>query len=285
MAKHRGDKATCLLIVLLACASAHAERLPLWELGAGAAALRLPDYRGSEQSRGYLLPLPWFVYRGEILKADREGVRARLFDTDRVELDISVNGSVPVRSDRNRARGDMPDLKPIFEIGPNLNINLWRIGERRAGSPAKLELRLPVRLGVTYDDGVRDVGVIASPNLNLDLKLPFAAAEGERWNVGVVLAAVAASRRHHAYFYEVGPQFATPARPAYRAGGGWGGWQAIVAVSRRFGSWWVGGFARYDDVGGAVFADSPLVTARTNASAGIGIAYVFAESSRRVEAR
>ena len=37
---------------------------PLWELGLGVAALRLPDYRGSDQSSTYLLPLPYVVYRG-----------------------------------------------------------------------------------------------------------------------------------------------------------------------------------------------------------------------------
>ena len=50
---------------------------PLWELGVGVAGLRLPDYRGSDQSRGYVLPLPYIVYRGTWLKADRDGARAR----------------------------------------------------------------------------------------------------------------------------------------------------------------------------------------------------------------
>ena len=275
---------------LLLCAGnvwpcAQAEMLPLWEAGAGVTALRLPDYRGSEQSRGYVLPLPWFVYRGEVVKADRNGVRARLFDSDRVELDLSINGSVPVRSERNRARSGMPDLRPTLEIGPVLDVNLWRLGERRATSAAKLDFRIPVRGGITYDDGgLRDVGLIAAPHLNLDLRLPMAAAASERWNVGFVLGALAGSRRHHAYFYDVEPRYATATRPAYRATGGAGGWQAIVGVSRRMGRWWVGGFAKYDEVRGAVFADSPLVTARSYVSGGVAFSYVFAESARRVEA-
>ena len=60
--------ATCLLVLLAAAVRpAHAGDLPLWELGLGAYALRLPDYRGSDQSRGYLYPLPYLRYRGKLL--------------------------------------------------------------------------------------------------------------------------------------------------------------------------------------------------------------------------
>ena len=56
--------------------------------------LRVPDYRGSEDVRNYVLPIPWFVYRGEIFVLDRDGARARLFDSDRVEVNLSVGGAV-----------------------------------------------------------------------------------------------------------------------------------------------------------------------------------------------
>ena len=51
---------------------------PLWELGLGVGGLYLPDYRGSDQSQGYLAPLPVLVYRGTWFKSDREGTRAML---------------------------------------------------------------------------------------------------------------------------------------------------------------------------------------------------------------
>jgi len=44
-------------------------------------------------------------------------MRARLFDTDRVEINISVNGAIPVKSDESGARKGMPDLDPTVEIG------------------------------------------------------------------------------------------------------------------------------------------------------------------------
>jgi outer membrane protein len=42
----------------------HAELLPLWEVGAGVGVLNLPDYRGAESRSNYVLPVPYFIYRG-----------------------------------------------------------------------------------------------------------------------------------------------------------------------------------------------------------------------------
>ncbi|MDH5539411.1 MAG: MipA/OmpV family protein, partial [Rhizobacter sp.] len=103
---------------------------PLWEVGVGIAGLRLPDYRGADESSNWLLPLPYVVYRGEWLKADRDGARAVLLDTAAVELDLSVSASAPTRAKDNAARAGMPDLKPALEIGPNLNVELHRPGDR-----------------------------------------------------------------------------------------------------------------------------------------------------------
>ena len=56
-------------------AVSHSEEKPLWEAGLGIGALAFPDYRGSDEVNTYPVPLPYFVYRGKFLKADREGVR------------------------------------------------------------------------------------------------------------------------------------------------------------------------------------------------------------------
>ena len=77
---------------------------------------------------------------------------------------------------------------------------------------------------------------------------------------------------------------ATPDRPAYQPGGGREGGYLQGVASRRFGPWWVAGFARWDTLRGASFLDSPLVRQRENWSAGIAVAYVFATSSREGQA-
>ena len=89
---------------------------PLWELGLGAAVLSLPDYRGSDESRSYLLPLPYLVYRGDWLRADRDGARAMLVKTDRFKVDVSVAASVPTHSEDNAARSGMPSRAAVSRL-------------------------------------------------------------------------------------------------------------------------------------------------------------------------
>jgi hypothetical protein len=140
-----------LTALLFACCAGHAfaAEKPLWELGAGISALPLPDYRGSDQASVYAIPFPYLIYRGEFLKADRHGIRGTFFGTDRIELNLSLGASLPVNSDDNRARQGMPDLEPTVELGPSLDHNLWRTGDRRT----RLDLRLPVRTAVTVTGG------------------------------------------------------------------------------------------------------------------------------------
>ncbi|HET6720014.1 MAG TPA: MipA/OmpV family protein, partial [Rhodocyclaceae bacterium] len=53
-------QATCLaaLTLLAPLAARAAEDLPLWELGVGLGGLSFPVYRGSDQRRDFLLPVP-----------------------------------------------------------------------------------------------------------------------------------------------------------------------------------------------------------------------------------
>ena len=246
---------------------------PLWELGLGVAAVRFPDYRGSDQSSTYALPLPFVAYRGRFLRADRDGARAILFAGHRVVVDVSLSASVPTRSKGSDARQGMPDLPGTFEIGPNLNLELWQSTDRRF----KLDLRLPVREAITLESSPRAIGLTFSPNLNLDVR-----NFGGHWNLGMLAGPLFADRRYHEHFYGVAPAFATASRPAYDAPGGYAGWRAVTAVSRRLGNAWLGGFVRYDDLHGAAFEPSPLVRRERSFTAGVGVSWLFAVSSQRV---
>jgi MipA family protein len=273
-----------LLLVLLACAAllplpGRAEPRPLWEFGLGATALSLPDYRGSDESRGYVYPLPYLIYRGDKLRVDRQGARAVLLESQRLELDFSLYATPPVDSTKNRARQGMPDLDPTLEVGPQLNLAL-------ASDSAKewrLDLRLPVRAVVATDfRHTQQAGYVFYPHLNLNLRPELL---GGKWNLGLQTGPLFATRDYHRYFYGVEPQFATPQRPAYQASGGYSGALALATVSRRIGKLWVGGFVRYDALQGAVFENSPLVKQNHSLMAGFAFAWVFAESDRKVEAR
>ena len=261
----------CWLGLLAAGAAAAADDKPLWELGLGGGGLRLPLYRGSDRAHDWLLPVPYYVYRGEILRADRDGARAVLVEHDRLDVDLSLSASPPAKSRDAPVRQGMPDLDAIVELGPKLNATLAR------SSDWKLQLRLPVRAAFTVDSHPRGIGWSVAPVLNLDAQLPA-------FDLGLQAGPLWGDRRLHGYFYDVAPAYATASRPEYHAPGGYAGWQATAALSRRSGRLWMGAYLRVDSVAGAAFEPSPLVTSRTQWGGGFALAWVFASSPTLVPA-
>jgi outer membrane scaffolding protein for murein synthesis (MipA/OmpV family) len=266
------------LMLVLAAAGARAEPLALWEAGAGAAALSFPAYRGSNERQSWLLPVPYIIYRGEFLQADERRMRGLFYQTDPLEADVSINGSVPVDSGKNEARRGMPDLDATLEIGPGLNLKLMEAGDHRT----RVELRLPLRAVFASDfSHVRHIGWVFQPQVNVDIRDPLGNAG---WKLGLLAGPVYSDQGYNRYFYSVEPAFATAARPAYSAGAGYGGVQMIAALSKRYREFWVGAFVKWDSLQGAAYADSPLVRDRRGVAAGFSIAWILGESKTRVEA-
>ncbi|MCL2160519.1 MAG: MipA/OmpV family protein [Betaproteobacteria bacterium] len=265
---------TILLIGGLALPAAGEEK-PLWEAGLGVGAVSFPEYRGSSRQRTWVLPTPYLVYRGKALRTDRGGLRGMLFDSERMELNLSLSASMPVDSSNSGPRRGMPDLHPTVELGPSLVFNLWRNKARGQ----RLDLRLPVRAAYTVRGGIRYAGLVAAPALSYNA--PLSGLPG--WNLGAQAGPIFANARQHRYFYEVKPRYATPERPAYSASGGYSGSQFTVSLSKRFDRFWVGSFVRYDTLHGAAFVDSPLVERKNAWTGGMGMAWIFGKSKRMVE--
>lgn len=269
--------AACIGLYATAMA-AHAVEKPLWEVGAGVTALAFPDYRGSDQTRNYVFPIPYVIYRGEFFKADRDGVRGILHETDNVAVHASVGASFPVDSNDNDARKGMPDLDPTVEFGPAVDLTLWRA----VPAGMKLSLRLPLRFAFTVERSPEYIGWLFTPRLNLDVN-DVGGMTG--WNLGLFASPAYGDSRLHRYFYSVAPAYATPGRPAYDATAGYNGMEFLAALSKRFPRFWIGGFVRYDTLAGASFVDSPLVRTRGYFAAGLAVAWIFAESSQQVNVR
>ena len=251
---------------------------PLWELGVGAGGMSLPDYRGSDERQNRAFPIPYFVYRGKFLKADRDGLRTDLYSSDNVVVNVSVNGTLPVNSRTNTARRGMLSLKPTLELGPTASVKLWQ----SADAQMKLDFRLPLRMSIAIQSHPEQVGWLASPSLNVDVLNPDGAAG---WKLGILAGPIFSTRKYNSYFYSVGAADATATRPAYAAHGGYAGSQVTLAMSKRYPRYWVGGFLRYDTVAGAAFEDSPLVKKRNGVSGGIAVSWVITESSMMVSRR
>jgi len=270
-ARLRMAATTALAVCALAVAGqrpARAQPQPLWELGLGAAAVAMPDYVGAGERQLRALPVPYFVYRGRRVQADRDGIY--LFGSRRIELDVTFDASPPVGEGDNRARRGMPALLPAAEAGPALNLVLAAdAGKRRA-----LLLRLGARVAVASDLRAWDwLGVTAAPELAFRLR-------SRDLKATLSIGPLFATEGVHDRTYQVAPAYAVPGRPAYDARGGYGGARALLRGGWQAGRLWLGWFARFDELHGATFADSPLVRSRHAFAAGGAVAWIFARSRR-----
>lgn len=250
---------------------ANAEKLPLWEAGGGIGVINFQNYRGTTERTIYLLPVPYFVYRGQYIQIDRQNARGIFYKSDEIELDISFNGSVPVRSRDNAIRAGMPDANPTFEIGPVAKLAMVRAFENLPD----VSLRLPIRPVLATDfHSVKHVGWIFQPQINVN----WNNVKNQGWNIGMITGPIFADKNYHQYFYGVDPAYSTVSRPAYFAGGGYSGFQFLASISKRYPEYWVGGYLKYDYLNGAVFADSPLVNSKQAVTFGFAATWIFSKS-------
>ncbi len=257
----------------------YSEELPLWELGAGGTGLNMPDYRGSDERNYYFLPIPLFIYRGDRLKVDRKGVHGDLFKSDRIKLDMSLSAGLPVKSEDNDARNGMPDLDPIFGIGPSLEIQLYRSDKRKSILSFRTSTRSIFATDLSH---ISHEGWEFNPYLNYNFK--NTGPDGT-WNIGVLLGALFATERYHDYYYEVKPEHTTASRPIYNAKSGYSGSRIAIAFRKRFGRLWIGTFGLYDNLKGVTFENSPLIKTNHSFMAGLGGAWIFAKSKTKVADR
>ena len=278
MTKQFSPTSTTLVLLagMLATAACRAEPLPLWEIGAGIATLNAPDYRGSDVNTSRVFPVPYFVYRGSLFKADREGLRSTLFDSDRAEVSFSANATMPITRNNATHRSEA-ERKATVAFGPSLNVDLWNSQDKQQA----LVFRAPVRTGITLEAKPKMVGWTFSPGLDYHV---YNVAGASGWNVGLLGGVIFSDKKYNARFYSISPSEATASLPVYSAPGGYSGAQATLSLSKRFQKYWLGSFVRYDSVAGAVFEHSPLVKKSGGVSAGFAFSWVFGQSSTMVGA-
>jgi outer membrane scaffolding protein for murein synthesis (MipA/OmpV family) len=259
--------------ILPASAAEPGERnLPLWEAGVGAAVFSTPAYPGAAQRSNRVLAVPYLLYRGRILRADQEGVGARLVDNDRITFDVGFAASLPAHSKDVDARRGMPDLGTLVEFGPRVKYRFADLGE--AG---RWRVELPLRTVIEARGGLRRQGWTVEPRLVWEQR-----GERGRWTVDAQLGAVFGDRRINGYFYDVAPQYATAARPAYRAEGG-----PMLVRTGLAGTWKLNpdvrlfSFVRLDSHAVSSNRDSPLFRKDSGVSAGFGFAWTLARSGAR----
>jgi MipA family protein len=244
---------------------------PLWELGAFALGVSQQAYPGSDQQVNRALALPFFVYRGDVLRADRDTAGIRAIKTPRFEVDIGFAAAFGSSSDDIDARQGMRDLGTLVELGPRLK---WNLGPAPGGGRWRAEF--PLRAVFDLSDSAAHRGWSFEP------ELVFARQARAGWRYSASVGAVVADTKLARTFYEVTSVDATALRPAYDAKSGLVGWRLGAFASRELSAdWRLFGFARLDSVAGAANENSPLVRQTNGASVGVGVAYTWLRSSRR----
>jgi len=274
-------KITCL-ILFFCLSSAYAqvtqsvsgEALPLLELGVGVVGADVPDYPGAGHNTTHTVPFPAGLYRGDVLRADEDGgARARFLNTELLEVNMSIGGSLPADSEENPDRVGMPDLDTMLEFGPGLIIHFLKPSP---SSKTKLSLNIPVRFAFSTDlKSVDDRGFIFNPLLYyIHEDFPI-----KKMILFVGLDTSFATGRMMDYFYTVAPQYSTAQRPTYKAEGGYLGSGTNLGFSYNFKNQ-VSFFAgvRQSFFSGAKNEASPLLVSKNNTSIGVGIVWWFWKS-------
>jgi outer membrane scaffolding protein for murein synthesis (MipA/OmpV family) len=245
---------------------------PRWEAGFVVGAGRVSDYPGAGQSHVRALVAPFVIYRGPVLNVDGEGVRGRLFASPDFELDVAASAAFNARD--NDARDGMPGLDYLFGVGPQL---VYKGLRRVPGSPtvhAKAKALLSTDFG-----GFDGRGASFEP----ELRWRFDRVGGTRSSLVLGIQPAWASRALHRYFYQVDPQYATTARPAHRARGGYLGTELKLTLSRRAGdslSWFVA--LRAMSLHGSANESSPLLRRDATVDVGAGLLWTPWRSAQRV---
>lgn len=251
--------------------AAGAQDLPLWEVGVLGGTASTPAYPGADSRSTRSLVLPFLIYRGEVFRADQSGIGMRLFESDRVELDVGLAASLPADSDEVKARAGMPDLGTLLEFGPRI-----KVGLAKPSANSRLRLDIPLRAVIEARSGLRTQGLTFEPKLVFEMAGP-----GAVWTFDSNIGMVFGDRKVNRYFYEVQPQFATLERPAYQAESGLMLLRAGLSGSRMVNrDLRVFGFMRYESYANAANRDSPLMKRTTGASAGVGFAWTIKRSAR-----
>ena len=257
---------TFAVLMALAAKGDEAQK-SIWQdltLGVGIAAINYPHYPGSAQTATFVSPLPYLEYDGDWLSVDRDGIQAHLFEDDRITLDLSVSGSLPVNNDDDQLREGMPDLELILEVGPELEIRLSEFGAH------SFELHVPFRAALEIDPsrGIEPVGWVFDPRLNY-----LWAQSG--WEFEIDLGLYAADQTYNQLLYGIRPQDALDDRPIYRANGGLVGYRLSSTLRYDVNDWTFLAYARAMDLSSSDNSMSPLFVDDQYLAYGVGAIWRF----------
>ncbi len=260
-----------LLIPQLASAQSSFKRNQgLFEAGFGAVYASIPHYPGSSQTNTLFVPFPTVIYRGDIYRIDEDGgARTRFFYSDKMEINLSIGGSLPVSTKDSKAREGMPKLDTIGEVGPGF---IYHFFNKRNAEGFRLSINIPVRVAISSDlKFTKERGIVFNPLLYgfYDLSENFSLIAG--------LSAYWASKKYTSYLYNVAPKFITPTRNEYSSNSGYVVTNISLALLHTRGDLSIFIGSILNDASQNSNKNSPLFEQKVNWSHAIGFTYFFYE--------
>lgn len=248
---------------------------PLFETGLFVVHGALADYPASNEYRYRTLALPYFIYRGDLLKSDdRDGTRVELLKNPRFNIDLSFGGSFPTEG-KNIAREGMPNLDWTFEIGPRLLYYFYK-------DPVWGQVRLgfPLRASFSTDfSNTRYLGFTVAPDLEID-RYDFADIQNLSLYTSATLNYLSEGLAD--YFFQIAPSEQTSTRAAYDAKAGFLSWEASIGFRYDYGAQFFLAGYRYSDFSISANRESYLHRTDSNWSYVVSVGFTMYESERRV---
>ncbi|WP_394175103.1 MipA/OmpV family protein [Thalassotalea litorea] len=252
---------------------------PVWEAGLFAAYFSNALYPASADSQQKLLPVPFFIYRGEHLRiGDDAIVRAVAVEKERIKVDLSMAGAFNSSSSDSPVRAGMPDLDFLFEIGPQVSLRM------NDSKDSEMWLNLQLRSVFSTDfggfDHIDHRGYVFEPEISW---------ESEHFGYQnltfyVSAAPLFATEKTHDYFYQVAPEFATGSRPEYDASSGYLGSKFAASLKYEYDQdLTVFAGARLGLWRGSANSDSPLYQEPVTYGIGVGVKWRLLVSKDKVK--
>ncbi|MEC9375541.1 MAG: MipA/OmpV family protein [Pseudomonadota bacterium] len=252
------------------------DSLPLWEVKFATFTGYGPSYPGSKESQFDFVPLPFPIYRGEILRiGDETGkpISARLLESSRFRLDLDFGMNFSVDSEDIDARSGMPDLDILLEAGPELEIKL-----SDSFAKGNLVLALQTRGAWSFDEfNSTSRGVIGSTELQYKKMLRDSGSEFK-----IRVTPSWANKDYMNFFYGVDEEYESSFRKPYSAKSGYLGTRISMSLKKPLSDKLE--FRTGASIGlynGAANDGSPLFTDKKTYSGYIALFWSFWESNRQ----
>lgn len=261
-----------ILVLFIVSLNVNAEekKLPLFELGLATVLVYSADYPASDEMSPRHIVVPTFAYRGDNIRNDRRGSRARFFRSKNWLIDLGTGLSLPINSDNNKAREGMDDLGFVLELGPRLIYTLFEDEQQ------SLIFLFPYRFAIATDFSfTKDNGTRTNP----EIEYTRALNSNFRMRLGIEMNY--ASEKYNDYIYEVDSSDATGTRPEYDAKEGYLGHSitaALVYMGQRFTAFAGFSYNRFDH---SANQDSPLYRIKEGSGVAFGFNYFYYKSNTK----